>query len=552
MENKVSVSNNSLFGRIFKYLGRLLFLYIVILAVVSGSILYLLYGVQEDTFWKFFGTEIFKGIFVTSVVAGLLRWFFNNQFVEELKNLEDIKESHVSEKFNELKLDIEGQTNKITNYSISLNAMGDSGVTRFYSSRGEASEDIKEAIEIALEKEDDIKIIGISLNEFTRDENDIMHRTWGLIEDFLHERVQKGVQTNVQAMIIDPKSRGGWLRATAENEEDKKTRLDYDIQKAITDFLELEAGVKEIDSSNFEVKMYRTSPIFYMIWTPNVAFVQQYYFRPKHKADVKIPVLRYVPNTSLMKPSIHAELKFHFKWIWNNASVSIAEYQNESSQGVFEAIRKTNIQNIIYGSSNGKSRIIHLIKSSKSEVWIKGITLKTFFSDQGRGGFKNAIVNACLEGVKIRMMILDPDSEQALIRSYKEYTLEGGEMKYGEFKLDKEIIREQTLYSDIRKVIKELKKVYSSREVNKIKENLVVKTYFSAPEAFILMTESKMLIEQYHYGKLKEEVTMTILGGDVPLIEYHDIEDDNSSLFKTYQDHIKYVWSSFTKDIDLY
>jgi hypothetical protein len=80
---------------------------------------------------------------------------------------------------------------------------------------------------------------------------------------------------------------------------------------------------------------------------------------------------------------------------------------------------------------------------------------------------------------------------------------------------------------------------------------LIVKKYYSAPEAFIFMNENRMLIEQYHYGKLKEQDTMTVLGGDVPLIEHLDNTENDYSLYKTYDDHIKYVWEHFTTDIEL-
>lgn len=542
----IESNEKSLFVRLFEVLGKTLFIYIVLFSVLSLIGLYFTFIYADPSnFWIFIGREILKGVLITSIIAGLLRWFFNAQFVKELRLLEDLKESHMSKELAKLKTDVEKQTHQITEYAMSLDAMNKCGVTRIYSSRTEASEDIKNAIENALINCQNIKVVGISLNEFTRDENDIMHDAWSSIEDALREE-GKLEKSSVKAMIIDPQSRGGFLRANAENTNDKKTRLDLDIQKAISDFMELQNEIENIGESSFEARLYRTSPIFYMVWTPDVAFIQQYYFRPKHKSDVKIPVSKFIPTAGEKVFKIHEELEFHFDWLWNNAAIPINEYKIENSIGIFNAVNKANIKNIIFDYTVSKNRIIHLINSSSKTLMLKAISLNSYFQ---YNELTSALYEACLRGVEVNILLIDPKCEQAKMRSFREYKIFEGDVKKDEFIADDELIRNQKLYKDTRNTLKTIKNL--NRELEKEKSNkfLNVKLYDSAPEAFIILNEINLIIEQYHYGKLPGNKSRTILGGDIPLIEYED-NDNKLSPYKIYKDHFEFVYKYYSKTID--
>lgn len=49
---------------------------------------------------------------------------------------------------------------------------------------------------------------------------------------------------------------------------------------------------------------------------------------------------------------------------------------------------------------------------------------------------------------------------------------------------------------------------------------LTVGLYASAPACFVLRIDDRVLVEQYHYGKIVPEETPAILGKDMPLFEY--------------------------------
>jgi hypothetical protein len=87
-----------------------------------------------------------------------------------------------------------------------------------------------------------------------------------------------------------------------------------------------------------------------------------------------------------------------------------------------------------------------------------------------------------------------------------------------------------------------------------------VKLFQSAPEAFLLISDDAVLVEQYHYGKIRAGEASTpgvrILGGDMPVIEYQrskPSQDDRiGTPYDTLKDHFEYVfkyWASPITDL---
>jgi len=75
--------------------------------------------------------------------------------------------------------------------------------------------------------------------------------------------------------------------------------------------------------------------------------------------------------------------------------------------------------------------------------------------------------------------------------------------------------------------------------------------YNSAPEAFLLVTDEAVLVEQYHYGLIIEEAEhRRILGGNVPLTEYKKEEANIYQIFKDHFDYVCKYWTDFVKFSD--
>ncbi|MEJ2629033.1 MAG: hypothetical protein P8078_10800, partial [bacterium] len=386
----------------------------------------------------------------------------------------------------------------------------------------------------------------------------------------------KPSRLDVKLLIIDPCSNGAYLRASAEARDDYfSPRLFHDVTHSMEHFLELVKIAKSDQGGkvNFEAKIYRTPPILYLVWTPNISFVQQYHFWSTHKADINIPIIKYHKQTGAVNYGryMHDDLKKHFDWVWDHAAVPIDEYLEKHCPGIDCSGRNANIKNIYYNSDYARDRIIHLINNSNDTLWIKGITLNSFFKD---GLLHDAIWNKFIESINqnkkidFKVLLIDPFCEQAEIRSFREYMLTNKDAELVNF--NKSIKKTQKLYRDlatsmsnIKLILNDLDRLLNDKGIKDIQAKNIMKVKFfrSAPEAFLLITDESVLIEQYHYGSKEGK---KILSGGVPLLEYQKCPDlgdyvfDGLSMLKNdktmkdpyslFKDHFKYVFQSISRN----
>ena len=526
--------------------GIKLFVLIIIFSIIGVVLIYIGFEKSEESVFFYTLREVGKGIFITALISGAIKWYMARQYIYYKEERENIYRQELKEVLSQLKSDVSEQTRKIASYASSLDALQFVGATRFYRNRHEASSDIKAVLEKGPEE---IKIIGISLNDFVRDENKELHAAWKLIEKIIKNGLtqDRGKKLTIQVLLIDPNSHGAWLRAEAEQENDATSRLKLDVEASIKHFLYLESVSSE--DVKFQVRIYRSSPILYLFWTPNISFIQQYYFRPSHGANVDIPLVKYEHKESLLGCSVHDELKFHFNWIWTHASVSIDEYLSCHVRGVFPGIHDANIEQISYDADINKKRLIELINKTKNVLWIKGITLKSIFQYDGEiveaisNLYNNKDVN-----VDIKVLILDPLCDQAKYRSFREYLLikPGGKIK----DFTDEIRKQQRLYKDVNVSVESIESHFQGKEGGGSK--FQVKEFQSAPEAFILITDDVAVVEQYHYGKIRPS-NRKILAGDIPMIEYKR-KDDNIDVrnpYAIFRDHFEFVFKNCAEDLKI-
>lgn len=547
-----------------KYFGIWLLVLIIVSVIASLILIFITHGKTENVYYYIFH-EIGKGIFITALITGTIKLYITRQYTKQIEEADDIRKNYVTEKLELLQSNVLDQTNRISKFAYSLNAMQEVDLVRLYKNRNEASEDIKKTIESTLKSEDPrIRIIGISLNDFTRDDNSALYQAWKHMYDYIKNK--KNINYNqkeadIKLLVINPDSMGAFLRAGAENTKDyNATRLFRDVETALMNFENL---YKEFANKNlsFQAKVYNTSPILYLVWTPNAAFVQQYFFRPRHQMNINIPVQKYVnlrkDNSEVS--SIHEELEFHFDWIWQKSSFSVTEFLTEKKHGNDLALRESNIKNIYYDFKNlNQNRILFLIKNAKERLWLKGISLHSFF--RKGSPLYNAIWNACKQDkLDIRILVIDPDCPQATIRSFKEFNLIDKTVKYEYFKDNNELIRSGDLFQDTTKSIEQIQRLKTDIKNKKCNIEFEAKKYFSAPEAFMLFADDIVMVEQYHYGKIPlkdaDESDSRILGGDVPVFEYSKksySKKENDELkypYRIFEDHYKFVFNNFTNEI---
>jgi hypothetical protein len=128
----------------------------------------------------------------------------------------------------------------------------------------------------------------------------------------------------------------------------------------------------------------------------------------------------------------------------------------------------------------------------------------------------------CLEGqCDVRILLIDPDCDQAWFRSYREYLILNPEGTVERFentdRFNKRLVRDTIdSITEIKQLRKELEKGGKGTKFS-------AKMFRSAPEAFLFLTDKSVIIEQYHYGKAGSEESVRrreTLEGEVPLIEY--------------------------------
>jgi hypothetical protein len=525
---------------------------------LGGAIVYTTYNRAKTEALFYIFQEIGKGIIVTALVSGAVKWYVTRQtvdFDQQIKNLDEQKEQTFREEskkaLSELKDRVTEQTARVAASASSLVALQGAGMIKAFRDRSEAAEDIK----ITLEKEDaNIKLIGISLNDFVRDEEAVLHSVMQNLEHVIKDDNRPSLY--IQVLLIDPESNGAFLRANAEGEDVlAKSRLKEDVTFSIDYFQKLEvlcAG-KNI---RLEARLYRSDPMLYLVWTPAVCFVQQYYFRPRRSSLFNVPIFKCESRRTIRASefSAHDELNFHFNWIWAHASVPVSEYRKNYAIGVDSAIREANIQNMYYDSKRSEQRILHLVKNTNKVLYIKGVSLHSFFRP---GKLFEAFLNACKRGVTVRVLLIDPESEQAKYRSFREYKIMNKDAQLEDFTHEKR--QGQRLSADTLASIQFIQNRITRLNLSKIQ----VRAYRSASEAFLLMTDDTALIEQYHYGTISASEEEATLGGDFPVIEYKNFTaEDESTLFladrdkekdpyRILKDHYQFVFEHCSVDIPI-
>jgi TIR domain len=429
------------------------------------------------------------------------------------------------------------------------------GSLRVYKSRDFAREDIRR--DLLDSGVTEIRILGISLNDFL-DEKGHQYGTWEELRAYILSNEPRERDLDVKVLMIHPLSHGAQLREWGEVRDSRNRRLSYEVKLLAERLIDLEDKIsqrKQASSQwtvNFKFRMYWTAPILFLCQTNKVSYVQQYHFWPTRQSNVDIPVMwyPYVDESEGTFSSMHSHLKAHFDWVWEKASIPAYKYFKQSYIGVDQGIGRSGIVNIFAQRQEGKKRILHLLRQAKEKVYIQGISLHSFF--QANDLVTKSIEKLVSKGqVDVKILLLDPESDQAKYRSYREYRIKYRDnyipfQQYAE-QDDDSAENYHQVFSDLvqdtlnsRRVLMGINDIAQQNQNPKFR----VHYYASAPVCFILIVDNVALVEQYHFGKLEdavgrlenhnensdnEDADEFILGKDMPLIEY---EKDSQSLFK--------------------
>jgi hypothetical protein len=405
----------------------------------------------------------------------------------------------------------------------SLDAMTSSGIDRIYASREEASDDIRE--DITSQQNQKIRLIGVSLNDFVLRKNYRLGNAWHMLQECVQKGVSEHRTLDIKILIIDPHCFGAQLRSKGEERSGiaHAGRLSYDVNIVIDELLKLQDTCKQ-NRVTFECKLYRLPPALFLCLTDSRCYAQQYYFWSSRIDNVSFPLLRFQNiRTAGSAHSIHSELEQHFDWIWNEASVGLAEYRRQWSLGADKGIAQVGIVNVFTDAHEALMRIEYLLANAKRRVSIQGISLHSFFMRTNPQLYRAISSLVRNDNVEVELLFLNPRSDQAKIRGYREWSFENAGVPSGEYFAKAH--ERSALFSDtiaatmaLESMVREIAPKMPAGWKPKLKAGF----YSSAPHCFLLRVDDTVLIEQYHYGKLPDDVDgpRIILGKDLPLVEY--------------------------------
>ena len=243
------------------------------------------------------------GVLVTGVVSGLLQILIvrsYNRFVDQ--NSVFLRDD-VTQKLNDVKGNIELQTNTLIETVASLQAMNQVGIDRVYAKRQDARMDIEQDIQDSTISQ--IRIIGVSLNDFISGRDRYFNQIWTVIEGYIkgYRSLPKSNSSinfsslSIRVLIVDPNCYGAHLRSFGENRqtEASRSRLYTDVEGTIKDLFDLQQTAKQKKSEtkvDFEFRLYQLPPQWFLLSTDWVSYIEPYYFWASRAADASMPLLR--------------------------------------------------------------------------------------------------------------------------------------------------------------------------------------------------------------------------------------------------------------------
>lgn len=463
---------------------------------------------------------------------------------------------------NEIK---EGIQSDIAKQTASLEAMASSGIGRVFSTRAEACKDMGR--DLIDPNNTCIRIIGISLNDFMRGDQRVLHEAWKTLEKYIRGELSVNKELDIKVLIIDPRCLGAQFRSDSEvrGQDAVPGHLSDDVNAVVKALVKLESAAKSgviKTGVSFECHLYRLPPILFLCLVDAACYVQQYHFWSARTTNTPIPVLKYGRHSEVADIyPMHAEMTAHFDWIWTKASIKVSDYYEKAVVGVDRGLNECGAVNVYTDHLEAFKRIQWLLENAKEKVSIQGISLHSFF----RAGKLFRAISKLVESgqVDLEVLLLDPVCDQAMYRSFRERLFAAPEQTFEQYKLDPEQHRETDLYQDTRRSTENIRTMVS--DITRIKKDsqwnlrLAVKFYESAPSCFMLRVDETVLVEQYHYGNFIPDEDLghvpVILGKDMPVIEYSalmpSIQDDIQlrSPFKLLKDHFDFVFKHAKQEV---
>jgi hypothetical protein len=323
----------------------------------------------------------------------------------------------------------------------------------------------------------------------------------------------------VRVLLLDPGCLGlRLLTCGAGNDAGEELeRLRNEIRETAEHLSRLGNDVaRRRTSDSLQLRFSRTVPPFFLFAAQQSAFTRSYYYG---LADPRAPASAAVWHFSADSSAYQSTCR-HFDTIWDTDSVPGEELLYQKSIGIDQGISESGIVNIYTDRESAQERIEWLIAHAKSRVWIQGVSLSHHLSSP-----LEEIMLSLLRrpAVDTRVLILDPASDQAIRKSYRDYLLDqedGAVTDYASYAQNKDRHKASLIYDKLRYSAQRFARMGASAAAG----NFQVRQYACAPTSYVLIADDHALIEQFHYGKpVTAEASIQAqlqLAREMPLIEY--------------------------------
>lgn len=492
-------------------------IYGALLVMVSGILFIVLAQLDYSQLimdWK----DAFTQLGLALIISGLTYLTFQHLFEHGNREFTSSTINSAVDTIDSKLVEVKKQLDNLMQQNKVLNGAIANQLTQIYHKRSEGLQDILNDMKTSR----CIKIIGISLRDYFNPAGKFFMEMEAILDD-----IDRNKDRIIRVLFINPNCEQATIRAERESDEDFTKENPYELSGLYTDVWQTIRYLGRRLTDNIEAKVYNSSPSCFLVITDNNTYIEQYHYGIPRAGLVggNFPLLKFPTmlkeDIRLSASTISEHLDGHFNYIWhesNKRSQPLEYLLKDCMIGTSRSAWECKIVNIFNSRSLAKDRISRLLRKEENEIKLIGISLRDFFH---AGNYYYQVLsdivcnNAPTQcNVKIKALLLDPASNQGILRSKRE----------------EPNVLKGNLYSEVKTSIRSIERLKGQGA------DIEAKLYSAATNCFAVITKEGVLVEQYHYGS--SEPDATILGGKVPVLEFHA----NASTYKELDGHFNFIW----------
>lgn len=531
----------------------------LILSAISVGLILLAFaqgGPDSDSWLVYLLAQLGTGLLVGAVGAALLQVLVTNVRRRYEKEMTDLGMTELRDTLTSLSSDVrtlkaEMEAHNAQTADATTASLKEIGVTRAFRTRSDAAPAIREALTAPTVSE--IRLLGVTLKDFfSSDERNCLHEAWSVIEGSLRgngDQSQQLPSLQIRALILDPfclSARLLVMSATDHDSIEHSERLRHYVELVVDHFTRLERSQLTETNVSFELRLMRLAPKAFLCATDNVTFMQPYLFTRLRDLDVQAAMLMCGQDASL-----HHEMRDYFDLMWDVGTALPTDVVHRGSKGIDQGAAESGLVNIYAEVEEARKRLVSLIEGAEQRIWIQGISLFDF--ERALSRVLEGIIEQ--DRVDVRMLILDPDSEAAVFKSFNRNRAASSSESWSSYKDTVGAHRGSRLYTEISESRRRLAAL--GRNAPK---TFHARVYDSPPSSFLCIVEDRALVEQYHFGSNgppRSTSRIMPLVDDMALLEYREPSSELFPLpssmarspFRALEESFNFVFEHFSHPI---